>query len=203
MTPLPLPTTQSIAKHPVVWGVIVVCLVPFTLLETQGLQSIQGWFLPDRAQQLWQPLAFWRLWSPTFVHYTIVHLLTNIYLWWLFGSKIEAQSRLELVFVAALCALVGNLSEWWLQGPNFGGLSGVVYGLMGYLWLMGQYGGRVQYKLDRELVIILLLLIPICATGWLGKYANYGHLGGLLSGVLLAVVVMYAGVFPHHSPNRD
>lgn len=186
LNPLPLPGLKSLREHPLVCLIAALCIVPFVLLKMQGLSAIELWFVPSTAQELLSGFSIWRLWTPTFVHYEFTHLFANVYLWWLLASKIENQSRLELCVVLLICAAVGNIAQWTFQGPNFGGISGVVYGLLGYLWTQGHYGRKVNYRVDKTLAIIMLLLIPLSASGLVGKYSNYAHVAGLLSGVCLA-----------------
>ena len=81
----------------------------------------------------------------------------------------------------------GNFCQWWMEGPNFGGLSGVVYGLMAYLWLMNRYGARVNYRVDNILAVLMLGLIPLSFVEFELQLARYAHLGGLACGVLMAM----------------
>ena len=176
----------SLHKHYIVWAVIALSISPYAILQLYGLDAISQWFVPENSKQLFSPFAPWRLWSPTFVHYTFSHLAINLYLWWLFASKIENESRLELIILITISAAIANGLQWYFVGPNFGGLSGVVYALMSYLYLMHRFGGKTNYKIDNNLALLMLALIPLSATGLLGKFSNYAHIGGLVSGALLA-----------------
>ncbi len=190
MNPLPLPDLKSLSNHPLVWLIACLCVVPFVLITAQGLEAIELWFIPSSAFELFAPFSIWRIWTPIFIHYEFAHLFANVYLWWLFASKIEERSRVELCVVVLICGAVGNIAQWSFQGPDFGGLSGVVYGLLAYLWTQGRYGGKPEYHVDKSLVVVMLLLIPISASGLIGKYANYAHVAGLLSGACLAWCVL-------------
>lgn len=183
---------QQLKQQQFTWFIIIVSCIPYLVLRNNGLAAIAGWFMPVTLPELFQPFSLWKVWTPTFVHYTVLHLVTNLYLWWLFASKIEAVSRTQLVVVFFISAVVGNLSQWWVVGEKFGGLSGVVYALLGYLWVLKQYTGNKQYDFDTILGWLLIFAIPVAATGVLGKFANYAHLGGLLCGVLLAMVYIRA-----------
>ena len=180
------PVLTNINQRPLVWLIIIFSCIPYTILSSNNLSAISNWFMPDTLIELIQPFSLWRLWTPTFVHYTPLHLITNLYLWWLFASKIEQQSRLELFLVTVISAACANLCQWWILGSKFGGLSGVVYALMGYLWILNQFGGKENYRIDPIIAILLLGIIPLSATGVFGKLANYAHLGGLASGIVLA-----------------
>ncbi len=177
---------SDINQRPLVWLIMVISCIPYVILSQYNLAAISNWFMPDTLIELIQPFSLWRLWTPTFVHYTALHLITNLYLWWLFASKIERESRWELLLVTVISAACANLCQWWLMGAKFGGLSGVVYALMGYLWILYKFGGKAHYRFDPVIAILLIAMIPLSAIGMFGKLANYAHLGGLFSGVLLA-----------------
>ena len=122
------------------------------------------------------------------MHYTLIHLLPNVALFWLLAGKVERQSTLELIVVFLFLAAGANISQWWIMGPNFGGLSGVVYGLMAYLTLLNRWAGIKNYYIDPIFAVLMLVLIPLAFAGFLGKVSSYAHLGGLVSGVVLAFV---------------
>lgn len=165
------------------------CCIPYALLQMRGLSAIGLWFMPDKLSAL-QGVAITRLFTPAFVHYTVLHLLTNVVLWWMFASQIEARSRCGLVLLAVLAAGVTNLLQWYVGGPKFGGLSGVVYALLGYLWLTNRCRGA-QFQLDPLIGWGMLALIPLAATGWFGKFSNMAHVSGLVFGALVALAVCW------------
>jgi GlpG protein len=191
---------DSAHDYYIVWFIFGLSCIPYFILQQQGLEAISQWFVPSDGKGLFSPFAPWRLWTPTFVHYSLPHLATNLYLWWLFASKVEKESRLELIIIVIFSAAGANLLQWWLKGPDFGGLSGVVYALMAYLYLMTRFGGKTSYKIDSNLCLLMLVLIPIAATGIIDNVANYAHIGGLICGALLAGI--YLGIIAFISNNK-
>jgi GlpG protein len=136
---------------------------------------------------LWLPAVLqgevWRLVTPIFVHFGVWHLLFNLL--WLFqlGSMIER--RLGAGTLAALVlgsAAVSNLAQALVSGPNFGGMSGVVYALAGYIWMRGKHDPNADVYLDPQSIQWLVIWLVICFTGLLGPVANTAHLVGLLTG---------------------
>jgi len=185
----------------IVWLILILSCIPYLLLQRSGLDAIALWFVPDALNELFESFALWRLWTPTFVHYTLPHLVVNLYLWYLFASKIEHESRLELFILVIVSAALANGCQWWFVGPNFGGLSGVVYALMSYLYLMHRLAGKAAYKIDNHLALLMLALIPLSATGWLGRFSNYAHIAGLISGAVLAglYLAIISAISPKHT----
>jgi GlpG protein len=128
----------------------------------------------------------WRLFTPMFIHFGPVHLLFNML--WLFqlGCMIEArQSSFLLAALVAVTALLSNLAQFYFSHhPGFGGMSGVVYGLAGYVWIRGKYDRKSGLFLDSQSVTILLVWLVLCYTGLVGSIANTAHLVGLITGVV-------------------
>jgi GlpG protein len=125
----------------------------------------------------------WRLITPMFIHFGWIHLLFNTF--WLhdLGKFLEERfGALYLgVFIVA-CAILSNLTQYWWNGPFFGGMSGVNYALFGFLWIRGKYDRRAQWQLDPSTVQVMLAWFVICLTGMLGPVANGAHFGGLVAG---------------------
>jgi len=104
------------------------------------------------------------------------------------GSMFEA--RLSSRYFAAFVLITGvlsNLLEYAVtKHVIFGGMSGVVYGLIGYVWIRGRLDPGAGLFLDKQSVVLALVWFVLCFTGLLGPIANYAHFGGLAVGVLWA-----------------
>lgn len=131
---------------------------------------------------------WWRLLSPMFLNFGLIHLIFNML--WLdrLGRQIEHRHGLPvMVAVVVVSELVGSLGQYWFDGPRFGGMSGVNYGLFGFVWMYARFDRRRGYVLDDQSVVMLMAWFVVCATGWLGPVANIGHAGGLLAGLVLGM----------------
>jgi len=127
----------------------------------------------------------WRLITPMFIHFGEMHIFFNM-LWLLdLGSMIEGrQSSWHLAIIAFAVAAGSNLAQFYLQhSPVFGGMSGVVYGLLGYVWIRGKFDPASGLYLHRSTVIMMLIWLVAGFAKVLGPIANYAHLGGLLIGM--------------------
>jgi GlpG protein len=126
----------------------------------------------------------WRLFTPIFVHFGILHLLFNA-LWMRdLGSMIEARKSSWMLLVLALVlAATSNAAQYLQSGPVFGGLSGVVYGLLGYIWMQGRFNPASGLSLQPQTVTMMILWFFLCLTGFVGHVANTAHAVGFAVGI--------------------
>lgn len=130
---------------------------------------------------------FWRYFTPVFIHFSLLHLVSNLVWWWYLGGMIEKYRGIyKLLEILILAAILGNYATAEVSGPYFGGLSGVVYALMGYVWLYGEKVKTSTIRFDRGMLIIAIVWLIAGYSGWLGAIANTAHLVGLMIGLLLA-----------------
>ena len=126
----------------------------------------------------------WRLITPIFIHYGPLHLIFNMFWMRDLGSMIERKKGpIWLGLVVLLIAVISNIAQYVVAGPGAGGMSGVVYGLFGYVWMKGKYAPHEGLALHPHTVIYMLAWFFICFTGWVGPIGNTAHAVGLLVGV--------------------
>ncbi len=133
--------------------------------------------------------------SPILLHFGAIHLIFNTLWLWQFGRMIErAQSSLLMLGVVLWCAFASNATQYlWTLTANFGGLSGVVYGLLGYIWMWQWQFPYGRLRLPPAMIGVLLLalvLMEVVASSWI---ASAAHVGGLLSGMVAGLLI--AGYF--------
>ena len=127
----------------------------------------------------------WRLITPIFLHSGGLHLLFNM-MWLLdLGGMIEArQGWGRLALLVVVMAVLSNVGQYFWNGPAFGGMSGVVFGFFGYVWLRGKLDPRSGFFIDRTNVILMIVWFFACATGMIAHIANVAHGVGLGVGLL-------------------
>jgi len=126
----------------------------------------------------------WRLVTPILLHFGWMHFLFNLYWLYFLGGGMEGRlgTGKFLIFIL-LAAVFSNLGQYLISGPNFGGMSGVNYGLFGYLWIRGNRDPSFGLQLDQGTIMMLLIWFAICFTGLVGPIANTAHTLGLVTGV--------------------
>lgn len=128
----------------------------------------------------------WRLWTPTFIHFSIYHLVFNLLWVWIIGGAIERkQGSMTLLFLYLVSAAISNYAEFVFSGPMFGGMSGYAYALFGYLWMQSKFN-PAEYRSVVPSAIIALALVwfVVCWVGLIGNVANYAHTAGLIIGII-------------------
>ncbi len=126
----------------------------------------------------------WRIFTPIFIHYTFIHIFFNM--WWLrdLGSMVEArQSSWLLVILVAAFAAISNFAQFLFHGGGFGGMSGVNYALIGYIWIRGKFDPGSGLYLHPSTVVYMIIWFFVCLVGFMGPVANTAHAAGMISGM--------------------
>lgn len=138
---------------------------------------------------------WWRLLTPMLLHFGVLHLAMNSLWYWELGRRIEARQGALMLLGLTLCfGLAANVAQYLYAGPAlFGGLSGVLYGLLGHCWLFQWLAPNAAYRLPRGVLVSMLVWLLVCMTGifellQFGAIANAAHVGGLLAGCLTGLL---------------
>ena len=114
------------------------------------------------------------------------------------GSKIELiDGRGVFLTLFLISGLSSNLGQYFFTGDYlFGGLSGVVYGLLGYCFILDLENRGQRYDLPNTLYIFMFIWLLIGFTGILkifgfGNVANIAHLVGMIAGFILGIIARY------------
>jgi GlpG protein len=203
------------AMAPATIGLIAVCVVIF-VFSGFGNAPRDGWthwlyisdnpFVPWLAvsrraaaygiQPAFLPEVFhgqiWRLVTPILMHGSILHILFNMF--WLrdLGTLLETRHGSYRFLLLVLATGIGsNLLQYAIAGPNFLGMSGVVYGLLGYIWVQGKLNPAFGFELNSQTVMIMAAWLVLGFTGMLGPIANWAHLGGLIMGAGIGAIAAW------------
>jgi GlpG protein len=130
----------------------------------------------------------WRILGPALFHFSWLHIVFNSMWWWQLGGSIERiMGTKSLILLFLISAIFSNVGQYIMSGPNFGGLSGVVYGVVGYVWWAGWLAPKRGLHLSKAIIGFLLFWLLLGYVDILPvKVANTAHLLGLVSGCLLA-----------------
>lgn len=173
---------------PLTMALMAACVLVYLLMQFAGDRTVMSWLAwPNGPAQYFQ---LWRWFSHALLHFSLLHILFNLLWWWYLGGAVEKRLGKGKLFVITL---ISALLSGWMQakfsGIWFGGLSGVVYALMGYCWLRGERDPESGIFLERGLIAFAILWLVI---GWFDAFglsiANAAHVTGLLVGLTMAFV---------------
>lgn len=138
----------------------------------------------------------WRLFTPIFLHFGLLHIVFNL-LWLkdLGGILENRHGSIYFLILVLVIAGISNTAQYFVSGPAFGGLSGVVYGFLGFFWIRGKCDPSYGMKINPSIVIMMLVWFVICLTGLMGPVANTVHGVGLATGMAWGYVSSKATFF--------
>jgi GlpG protein len=145
---------------------------------------------------------YWRLLTPAFLHFGWLHIAFNSLWLWELGARIERQlGSVNMALLFCTIALVSNTAQFVFGGPGlFGGMSGVVYGLLGFGWMGARLQPDWQFQPPQAVMVLMVGWLVFCMAGVVeilgfGAIANAAHLGGLLAGALLGAAFGFLSRF--------
>ena len=136
----------------------------------------------------------WRMVTPIFLHFGVMHLVFNMLMLISMGSRVErAIGPYRYAALVLALAIFSNLAQG-LMVPhhNFGGMSGVVYGIFGFIWVQMSRAPSRGLAVDGLTSFIMMAWFFAGFSSQLNMggaaVANHAHAGGLLMGLLIGAV---------------
>lgn len=142
----------------------------------------------------------WRFFSPCFLHADIFHLLFNMIWLMLLSPQIENRiGKTRFLIFIAISALFSNTAQYLMSGANFLGYSGVICGMLSFIWTRQRYTPWEGYLLHRSTIAFIAFFILAMFVLQLFSFfleffkhlaltpgiANTAHLTGACVGYLL------------------
>ncbi len=145
---------------------------------------------------------FWRLVTPIFIHFDILHLLFNMYWLVFFGKQIEARyGPVWLGILVLVTAILSNAAQCGVPAAwdgsvindyghhwtiAVGGMSGVLYGLFGYVWMKMIFDPKSQLHISMISAAILMVWFVACLSpNFFLNVANWAHGIGFVVGLII------------------
>jgi GlpG protein len=148
------------------WGLIIACIALAIYSQLgENMRALSPFLISP-----WRPFIFphadgtipflpevqsgeiWRLITPIFIHFGWAHILFNSMALKDLGTFIEGRfGTLYFAILVLVFGLLSNLGQslWTLREPgasDFGGMSGVNYGLLGFLWIRGRFDPNASWN---------------------------------------------------------
>jgi len=185
------PSLAQALRYPVTTSVAGAAMA-VTAMWWSG-QNLGGVIMDGRVWDRWE---LWRALTATLPHVGFIHLAFNLYWLWTFGTLVErvyGHGRCAGIFL--LLAFGSSLAEFALFSGGVG-LSGLVYGLWGMLWILEKrdprFGDAVDYQTSQLFVVWFFVCIALTVTNMM-PVANVAHGIGAVMGTLLGLAAAGPG----------
>lgn len=197
-------TNKAIAAafyYPVTSGLFAVCVV-VALISSLGSQpgDVSFLFYPTLSTEGWlsllsgiqTPIIFLQTLTPMFLHFGELHLVFNMLWLWYFGRQLESIHRTwRYAGLVLVMAFISNSTQYLMAGANnFGGMSGVVYGLVGYTWAIHTLMPNSYLSLNGNMFVFFVIALVLMEFFASSMIATGAHIGGLVSGLLIGLLVV-------------
>ena len=162
-------------------------------------------YLVDFKLGIWSYIWMWEIWRPftsAVLHINFIHAIFNVYWLAVFGPTIENWlGSYKTLALIVLLAYVSSLAQYvygnWLiadihtHGSGVG-LSGVVYGLFGLLWVGSWYRTELRLICNPQTVQLFIAWFFFCIVvtylDWM-SFGNFAHAAGWAQGMLLGMAI--------------
>jgi rhomboid protease GluP len=208
--PMPLPQERPtfyvpMAKPMVSRFILGVLLVMFFIQVVYGIVRYDSWTtfmgsdiraLVDLGAKVNPYIAqgeMWRLFTATLLHDGIIHLMFNLYALFALGPMLEAYiGPRRFLIIYLLGGLFGSLLSYAFSQSISVGASGAIFGIIGattvyFFRYRKNFGAQGRAILQNMIFVIVINLIFGYTAGYID---NWGHIGGLLGGALVAIGLM-------------
>jgi GlpG protein len=164
--------------------------VSFASVRWLLISDVDFGFLPEvRSGEVW------RLITPIFIHFGLQHLLFNMWVLYDLGRMIEMlQGTKRLALLVVVIGVGSNVGQYLIGGPSFGGMSGVLYGMVGYIWMRSLCDPGSGLTLSPMMIGIMLVWFFLCLFKIIPNVANGTHAVGLIMGMIWGAFPMAKGI---------
>ncbi len=208
--PMPMPQERPtfyvpMAKPMVSRFILGVLLLMFFIQVVYGIVRYDSWTtfmgsdiraLVDLGAKVNPYIAqgeVWRLFTATLLHDGIIHLMFNLYALFALGPMLEAYiGPRRFLIIYLLGGLFGSLLSYAFSQSISVGASGAIFGIIGattvyFFRYRNNFGAQGRAILQNMIFVIVINLIFGYTAGYID---NWGHIGGLLGGALVAIGLM-------------
>ena len=180
------PPLSALPRYPVTGGVaLAAAVVTIAWMTGKDIAPLEMNSLAWHGQP-------WRLVTSALPHIGWIHLLFNLSWLWVFGTLIEERfGAIRMLGLIVLLAAASSAAEYTLFTGGVG-LSGVVYGFFGFLWVLRRRDARFADAMDDRTVALFVVWFFLCILFTISKVlqiGNVAHAAGAAVGALVGAAV--------------
>ncbi len=183
----------------ITYSLILICVVVYAFgLFAYGIQLSAydayrlGAFSPALVNMTHQ---FWRFITANFVHFGLLHITLNCIALKNISCFLEQvftkKQYLFIIIVSGICTnLLGYVIYLFFGTGGFtisGGISGIIFGMMGSIVVLGRRSNGMYHHIYHSLLpnIIFMFILSVCFK----SISFNGHLGGFIGGILATIMI--------------
>jgi GlpG protein len=137
----------------------------YDLLVLKAKEPAKPWDFTAPMFEKIQQGEIWRLATPVLLHLNMFHLFFNMIWLIVLGKMIEDRvAPLKYILLILIVAIASNTAQYLMTGPNFIGFSGVICGMLGFIWARQQRSPWEGYHLTAGVVSFMLFFVLIMAA---------------------------------------
>jgi rhomboid protease GluP len=199
-SPPPPPPSRRVPVEPRAEKPLVVYALMGVTIAIYLLQMLSQWFLGAdylaalgmKVNELIIRGELWRLFTPMFLHGSILHIGFNMYALYLLGPGMERYyGHTRFLGLYILAGFTGNVASFLFASSPSLGSSTAIFGLLGAQGVFVYRNRQVFGAMAQRVLMNIILIAGInLLIGLSPGIDNWGHVGGLIGGTLFA---WYAG----------
>lgn len=190
---------EEIRKEPVTVALILINVLVFIAVELTGI-SQNAWHVLDYGAAytpyIVQNGEVYRLFTSMFLHFGIEHLVNNMLVLFVLGSRLEQViGKLRFLFIYLAGGIAGNIFSLILELRNqdfsvSAGASGAVFAVMGaMIYVVIRNKGWLGDLSMRQILVMAAFSLYFGFTS--SGVDNAAHIGGMIAGFVLAVLIWH------------
>lgn len=195
----PGPVAALWRDAPVTTALIAINIAVFLLQIATGAQigamtsGVQGWVTQHGV--FFGPLIadgeYWRVITPGFLHFGLLHIALNMFLLFILGRMLEPElGSIQMLAVYMTSLVAGSLGAMILEpGTPSAGASGAVFGLMGMALVVAWSRNNREVLQQTGILVAANLFITFLSP----SISKGGHIGGLIGGAVCALILFELG----------
>lgn len=192
-------TLEEIRKEPVTVALILINVLVFIAVELTGT-SQNAWHVLDYGAAytpyIVQNGEVYRLFTSMFLHFGIEHLVNNMLVLFVLGSRLEQViGKIRFLFIYLAGGIAGNIFSLILELRNqdfsvSAGASGAVFAVMGaMIYVVIRNKGWLGDLSMRQILVMAAFSLYFGFTS--SGVDNAAHIGGMIAGFVLAVLIWH------------
>ncbi|MHA2007591.1 MAG: rhomboid family intramembrane serine protease [Promethearchaeota archaeon] len=166
--------------------IVVINVIIFFILQTIPNQSrfiVENALIPG---EIIKGNKFWTIFTAMFIHINYVHLITNMFVFYLVANKLEKETGhflfLIIYLLSGICGfllhIMINLFDTAMIDIMMYGASGAIFGILGFYLIL--FFNRIYQNINLSHLFSYIVIHLIFLT------AVMVHFGGFVTGILMA-----------------